>query len=49
MVSATERLLSGPTRDWEKLESALDRLARESGASLVREAEQRAISGFSNG
>ena len=43
MISATERLQSGPTRDWEKLESALDRLARESGASLVREAEERAI------
>jgi ribosome biogenesis GTPase A len=43
MVSATERLHSGPTRDWEKLESSLGRLARESGASLVREAEQRAI------
>jgi GTP-binding protein EngB required for normal cell division len=43
MVSATERLLSGPTRDWEELESALDRLARESGASLVRAAEERAI------
>ena len=46
IVSATERLLSGPTRDWEKLESSLDRLARESGASLVREAEQRAIKRF---
>ncbi len=46
MVSATERLLSGPTRDWEKLESSLDRLARESGASLVREAEGRAITRF---
>ncbi|MGZ6988722.1 MAG: dynamin family protein, partial [Thermoanaerobaculia bacterium] len=46
MVSATERLHSGPTRDWEKLESSLDRLARESGASLVREAEQRAIKRF---
>ena len=43
MVSATERLLSGPTRDWEKLESSLDRLARESGAHLVRAAEERAI------
>jgi GTP-binding protein EngB required for normal cell division len=43
MVSATERLLSGPTRDWEKLESSLDRLARESGASLVCAAEERAI------
>lgn len=43
MVSATERLRSGPTRDWEKLETALDRLARDSGASLVREAEARAI------
>ena len=46
MVSATERLLSGPTRDWEKLESSLDRLARESGASLVRAAEERAITRF---
>ncbi len=46
LVSATEKLLSGPTRDWEKLEGALDRLARESGASLVREAEQRAIKRF---
>ena len=43
MVSATERLLSGPTRDWEKLESSLDRLALESGAHLVRAAEERAI------
>jgi len=43
MVSATERLLSGPTRDWEKLESSLARLARESGASLVCAAEERAI------
>ncbi|MGE5715890.1 MAG: dynamin family protein [Acidobacteriota bacterium] len=46
MVSATERLLSGPTRDWKKLETALDRLARDSGSSLVREAEQRAIERF---
>jgi len=46
MVSATERLLSGPTRDWEKLESSLDRLAGESGASLVRAAEERAITRF---
>ncbi|MGZ5428610.1 MAG: dynamin family protein, partial [Thermoanaerobaculia bacterium] len=46
MVSATERLHSGPTRDWEKLESSLDRLARESGASLVRDADQRAIKRF---
>jgi hypothetical protein len=46
MVSATERIRSGPTRDWEKLESSLDRLARESGASLVRAAEQRAIMRF---
>jgi GTP-binding protein EngB required for normal cell division len=46
LVSATERLASGPTRDWEELESSLDRLARESGASLVREAEQRAIKRF---
>ncbi len=43
LVSATERLASGPTRDWEELESSLDRLARESGASLVRAAEERAI------
>ena len=46
MVSATERFLSGPTRDWEKLESSLDRLARESGASLVQAAEKRAITRF---
>jgi GTP-binding protein EngB required for normal cell division len=46
MVSATERLASGPTRDWEKLETALDRLARESGASLVQAAEERAIARF---
>jgi hypothetical protein len=46
LVSAIERLASGPTRDWEELESSLDRLARESGASLVREAEQRAIKRF---
>ena len=43
MVSATERLFSGPARDWEKLESLLDRLARESGAPLVCAAEERAI------
>jgi hypothetical protein len=46
MVSATETLASGPTRDWEDLESSLDRLARESGASLVRAAEERAIARF---
>ena len=46
LVSAIERLASGPTRDWEELERSLDRLARESGASLVREAEQRAIKRF---
>jgi ribosome biogenesis GTPase A len=46
MVSATERLHAGPTRDWEKLESSLERLARESGASLVRTAEERAIARF---
>ncbi|MFI5121125.1 MAG: dynamin family protein [Thermoanaerobaculia bacterium] len=46
MISATERLRSGPTRDWEKLETALDHLARDSGASLVRKAERRAIRRF---
>lgn len=46
LISAAERLNSGPTRDWEKLESSLDHLARESGASLVRDAEQRAIKRF---
>jgi hypothetical protein len=46
MVSAAERLLSGPTRDWEKLEGALVLLSRESGASLVRAAEERSIARF---
>jgi GTP-binding protein EngB required for normal cell division len=42
LVSATETLTGGPTRDWEKLERSLSLMARESGAHLVREAERRA-------
>jgi len=42
LVSATETLDVGPTRDWEKLERSLGLMARESGAHLVREAERRA-------
>jgi GTP-binding protein EngB required for normal cell division len=42
LVSATEALAKGPTRDWEKLERSLSLMARESGAHHVREAESRA-------
>ncbi len=44
LVSATETLDAGPTRDWEKLERSLSLMARESGAELVRSAEKRATS-----
>ena len=44
LVSATETLDAGPTRDWEKLERSLSLMARESGAELVRLAERRATS-----
>ncbi len=43
LVSATEALAGGPTRDWETLERSLSRMARESGADLVRAAERRAV------
>lgn len=43
LLSATECLQCGPTRDWETLERSLEHLARESGAGLVRAAEERAI------
>ncbi len=43
LVSATETLDAGPTRDWEALERSLSLMARESGAGLVRAAEQRAV------
>ncbi len=42
-VSATERLSGQPTRDWRALETELDRLARDSGAHLVRAAAERGI------
>jgi GTP-binding protein EngB required for normal cell division len=42
LVSATEALARGPTRDWEKFERALGLMGRESGAHLVRKAERRA-------
>jgi GTP-binding protein EngB required for normal cell division len=44
LVSATETLDEGPTRDWEKLERSLVLMARKSGAELVRDAERRAVS-----
>jgi len=44
LVSATETLDAGPTRDWEKLERSLSLMARESGADLLRAAEVRAAS-----
>jgi hypothetical protein len=43
-VSARERVASGAgTRDWDDLASALDALARASGADLVEAAEGRAV------
>jgi hypothetical protein len=44
LVSATEALDAGPTRDWEELGRSLARMARESGADLVSAAERRAAS-----
>jgi hypothetical protein len=44
LVSATETLDAGPTRDWAKLERSLVLMARESGSELVRDAERRAVS-----
>ena len=44
LVSATETLDAGPTRDWAKLERSLALMARESGSELVRDAERRAVS-----
>lgn len=41
LVSATERLASGPTRDWSALEGVLTELATRFGAGLVLEAEAR--------
>lgn len=41
-VSAAERLAgTGPPRDWDRLVARLDALARESGAALVKTAEER--------
>ena len=43
-VSAAERLAgTGPQRDWPALLGALEDLAEESGSSLVRSAERRAL------
>jgi GTP-binding protein EngB required for normal cell division len=43
-VSAAERLAEGePTRQWASLVAALERLARESGAALVRGAKERGL------
>lgn len=43
-VSAAERLEGrGPTRDWNRLESSLRALARESGAALLKGARQRGL------
>jgi predicted GTPase len=44
LVSATETMDAGPTRDWEELERLLFLMARASGADLVRAAERRAAS-----
>ena len=44
LVSATETLDTGPTRDWAKLEGSLSLMARQSGADLVKAAERRAAS-----
>jgi GTP-binding protein EngB required for normal cell division len=47
-VSATESLASGqPTRDLPELAGALATLAREAGADLVREAQERGIARIS--
>lgn len=43
-VSATDRVAGrGPSRDWGRLVETLERLARESGAELVRSAERRGV------
>jgi GTP-binding protein EngB required for normal cell division len=42
-ISATERLASGPTRDWARLEAALADLARQSGRQLVEAAAARGV------
>jgi hypothetical protein len=42
-VSATERLASGPTRDWARLEAALGDLAQQSGRQLVEAAASRGV------
>jgi GTPase SAR1 family protein len=43
-VSAADRIVgAGPPRDWDRLVDALQSLAKESGADLVRAAERRGI------
>ncbi|HEY8206595.1 MAG TPA: dynamin family protein [Myxococcaceae bacterium] len=45
-VSATERLLGGPTRDWAQLEAELSYLAQSSAQALVQRAQQRGVERF---
>jgi len=45
-VSATERLLGGPTRDWAQLEGELAYLAQSSARALVQKAQQRGVERF---
>ena len=45
-VSATERLLVGPTRDWAQLEGELAYLAQGSARALVQKAQQRGVERF---
>jgi dynamin family protein len=45
-VSATERLLRGPTRDWAELEAELSYLAQTSAQALVQRAQQRGVERF---
>src|SRR6185369_9954144 len=45
-VSATERLLGGPTRDWAQLEAELAYLAQTSAQALVQRAQQRGVERF---
>jgi hypothetical protein len=45
-VSATERLLGGPTRDWAQLEAELAYLAQSSAQALVQRAQQRGVERF---
>lgn len=45
-VSATERLLRGPSRDWSELEAELAYLAQGSAQALVQRAQQRGVERF---